>query len=381
MTTLISSPPPPPPRKIPGSWLRLALGCVAACLLAGGLISCTDLSDPTSVDPALVAASEAGEQVREDPRFVDPPVALLTAAADQPGIKKIWDGASRRHGTVGVRLTANPAWGYEAVSFGIESGKAISITRIEMATRYRPLHWPAPITPTLRLSTSDDPTDTGATVAEFDGPDTWPTRTTRGIEFRVSGANRVELKPDTRYWLHFTGGNWQMAMHNYNGGVSDGLRLVESWNHGRTVFASLFRAGKWPGGWIPNMTIYGGVFEDPNHPKPGCSRVSQWLTFSAHMTDDPYRPGHDGSPEPIYITFDSKIDRITADQVRGLVTLSCGSVGDASRLEGGHTPAFAVWIDPCNKDVAVGMRESRALRNTQGKYFRGAGPITIQYNN
>ena len=34
-------------------WLRLALRCGAVCLLAGGLIYCTDQSDLTAVDPAL----------------------------------------------------------------------------------------------------------------------------------------------------------------------------------------------------------------------------------------------------------------------------------------------------------------------------------------
>ena len=44
--------PTPTPR-----WLRVALRCGAACLLAGGLIYCTDQSDLTSVDPAFVPAN------------------------------------------------------------------------------------------------------------------------------------------------------------------------------------------------------------------------------------------------------------------------------------------------------------------------------------
>ena len=39
-------------------WLRVALRCGAVCLLAGGLIYCTDQSDLTSVDPAVVPAAE-----------------------------------------------------------------------------------------------------------------------------------------------------------------------------------------------------------------------------------------------------------------------------------------------------------------------------------
>ncbi|MDE2877427.1 M56 family metallopeptidase [Candidatus Palauibacter soopunensis] len=35
-------------------WLRVALRCGAVCLLAGGLVYCTDQSDLTSVDPAVV---------------------------------------------------------------------------------------------------------------------------------------------------------------------------------------------------------------------------------------------------------------------------------------------------------------------------------------
>ncbi|WP_419166011.1 M56 family metallopeptidase [Candidatus Palauibacter sp.] len=38
-------------------WLRVALRCGAVCLLAGGLIYCTDQSDLTSVDPAFAPAN------------------------------------------------------------------------------------------------------------------------------------------------------------------------------------------------------------------------------------------------------------------------------------------------------------------------------------
>ena len=52
--------------------LRVALRCGAVCLLAGGLIYCTDQSDLTSVDPALApAAGESGEA----PFFEDDPGA------------------------------------------------------------------------------------------------------------------------------------------------------------------------------------------------------------------------------------------------------------------------------------------------------------------
>ena len=39
-------------------WLRVALRCGAVCLLAGGLVYCTDQSDLTSVDPTFVPANE-----------------------------------------------------------------------------------------------------------------------------------------------------------------------------------------------------------------------------------------------------------------------------------------------------------------------------------
>ena len=39
-------------------WLRVALRCGAVCLLAGGLVYCTDQSNLTSVDPAFVPANE-----------------------------------------------------------------------------------------------------------------------------------------------------------------------------------------------------------------------------------------------------------------------------------------------------------------------------------
>lgn len=39
-------------------WLRVALRCGAVCLLAGGLVYCTDQSNLTSVDPSVVPANE-----------------------------------------------------------------------------------------------------------------------------------------------------------------------------------------------------------------------------------------------------------------------------------------------------------------------------------
>ncbi len=39
-------------------WLRIALRCAAVCLLAGGLVYCTDQSDLTSVDPSVVPANQ-----------------------------------------------------------------------------------------------------------------------------------------------------------------------------------------------------------------------------------------------------------------------------------------------------------------------------------
>ena len=39
-------------------WLRVALRCGAVCLLAGGLVYCTDQSNLTSVDPAVVPANQ-----------------------------------------------------------------------------------------------------------------------------------------------------------------------------------------------------------------------------------------------------------------------------------------------------------------------------------
>ena len=53
--------------------LRVALRCGAVCLLAGGLIYCTDQSDLTSVDPARVPANEEAVLHLEDPQ--DDPTA------------------------------------------------------------------------------------------------------------------------------------------------------------------------------------------------------------------------------------------------------------------------------------------------------------------
>lgn len=47
-------------------WLRAALRCGAVCLLAGGLIYCTDQSDLTSVDPARVPAASESTVLDDD---------------------------------------------------------------------------------------------------------------------------------------------------------------------------------------------------------------------------------------------------------------------------------------------------------------------------
>ena len=73
--------PTPTPR-----WLRVALRCGAVCLLAGGLIYCTDQSDLTSVDPALVPQpiffSADGTVVERVPA-VDRPLHVLRTLGDQ----------------------------------------------------------------------------------------------------------------------------------------------------------------------------------------------------------------------------------------------------------------------------------------------------------
>ncbi|WP_420615241.1 M56 family metallopeptidase [Candidatus Palauibacter sp.] len=52
-------------------WLRAALRCGAVCLLAGGLIYCTDQSDLTSVDPARVPAVSESTVLNDDSPSVD----------------------------------------------------------------------------------------------------------------------------------------------------------------------------------------------------------------------------------------------------------------------------------------------------------------------
>ncbi|WP_419947796.1 M56 family metallopeptidase [Candidatus Palauibacter sp.] len=58
-------------------WLRVALRCGAVCLLAGGLVYCTDQSNLTSVDPAFVPIDEEAvlhvDDRRDDPA-ADAPV-------------------------------------------------------------------------------------------------------------------------------------------------------------------------------------------------------------------------------------------------------------------------------------------------------------------
>lgn len=52
-------------------WLRAALRCGAVCLLAGGLIYCTDQSDLTSIDPARVPAVSESTVLNDDSPSVD----------------------------------------------------------------------------------------------------------------------------------------------------------------------------------------------------------------------------------------------------------------------------------------------------------------------
>ena len=52
-------------------WLRAALRCGAVCLLAGGLIYCTDQSDLTSVDPARAPAASESTLLNDDSPSVD----------------------------------------------------------------------------------------------------------------------------------------------------------------------------------------------------------------------------------------------------------------------------------------------------------------------
>ena len=52
-------------------WLRVALRCGAVCLLAGGLIYCTDQPDLTSVDPARVPAASESTLLNDDSPSVD----------------------------------------------------------------------------------------------------------------------------------------------------------------------------------------------------------------------------------------------------------------------------------------------------------------------
>ena len=70
---MTSQTPTPTPR-----WLRVALRSGAVCLLAGGLIYCTDQSDLTSVDPAVVPASV-------DMRFGDLDLAPSGFYSHRPG--------------------------------------------------------------------------------------------------------------------------------------------------------------------------------------------------------------------------------------------------------------------------------------------------------
>ena len=69
-------------------WLRVALRCGTVCLLAGGLVYCTDQSDLTSVDPAVVPVTEEAvlhpEGRRDDPSVDTPlrPQQMTRALSD-----------------------------------------------------------------------------------------------------------------------------------------------------------------------------------------------------------------------------------------------------------------------------------------------------------
>lgn len=75
-------------------WLRVALRCGAVCLLAGGLVYCTDRPDLTSVDPAFVPAN--GEAVLHlDGRQDDP--ATDAALRRQQVMRKLTEALATEH--------------------------------------------------------------------------------------------------------------------------------------------------------------------------------------------------------------------------------------------------------------------------------------------
>lgn len=60
-------------------WLRATLRCGAVCLLAGGLIYCTDQSDLTSVDPARVPAASESKVLDDDAPTLDGEILYFDA--------------------------------------------------------------------------------------------------------------------------------------------------------------------------------------------------------------------------------------------------------------------------------------------------------------
>ncbi|WP_419939164.1 M56 family metallopeptidase [Candidatus Palauibacter sp.] len=81
-------------------WLRVALRCSAVCLLAGGLIYCTDQSDLTSIDPALAPSVSESTVPDDDSPTPDGEVVYFDGdglllervpAADRPQLRTFGD--------------------------------------------------------------------------------------------------------------------------------------------------------------------------------------------------------------------------------------------------------------------------------------------------
>ena len=324
---------------------------------------------PTAPDPVLQPASKA---VEFDPDYG----------------KLIYDGHNPLdHITEGFVNIAAPRHGYTAVSLKFISHQpGMTISRLTLDVPWR--GGSSVEAPTLHISEKADPNVGG--LATFSTPQPFPADGAKDYPFVL--AEPFELHPGQEYWLHFTGGEWHFSRHQYRP-VEEGLQFLGGWNHGTNPNSYFFPDGKWrrqpvlfPGGPQPPLEIYptiqvwGGVWEEDDPPKHGCGPpvICESLTFGATLKDDPYQPGHDGTPEPISIWFDSKVPSITTDKVKRLIRLSCGSVVRIERVEVGVTPAFDAWVQPCgDEDLIVSMRADRNLRDWQRKHFGGADPITI----
>ena len=130
-----------PPTQTP-RWLRAALRCGAVCLLAGGLIYCTDQSDLTSVDPARVPAVSESTVLDDDAsqarQVLGPLIEAIAAEHALPVelTEALGDAAESVIGGRGLSLNGGPrmmADAFVAVTPDDGSGESPRVVALNLA--------------------------------------------------------------------------------------------------------------------------------------------------------------------------------------------------------------------------------------------------------